>query len=411
MCHSLLPLSRDMKIEALATARKTRSAQRATSRILGPATMAAALFAVPCEGMSEETRLWWSGFYAGGHVGAVWGGSRIRATPFEPSVDGTQPLTVRDLQFGPGAGGLQAGWNGRIGGAWMFGVEADLTFPNQMDTHRDIFVPSGIYSRVDDVQSYGSLRARVGHAFGDWLLYGTAGVAGVRAYVSRTQQFGAALGGFAQAGDSEVARTWRFGWTLGGGVELNLSDAWSAKLEYLHTSFDTRGTYFPLAGQSIASNLRLNEVRLGLNYHFGEPGKDAPARGGILPNLEMLSIHGQTTQVLQSNFPFRARYSGPNSLFPGFQTRETISVTGYLGFRPWVGTEFYFNPEPFQGFGLSQTHGAAGFPNGEAQKGGSSYPRYSTARLFMRQSIGFGGEQETIDGGANQFGGKSTSRG
>jgi hypothetical protein len=39
---------------------------------------------------------------------------------------------------------------------------------------------------------------------------------------------------------------------------------------------------------------------------------------------------------------------------------------------PWDGTEIYVNPELMQGFGLSNTLEAAGFPDGEAQKIGLS---------------------------------------
>ena len=63
------------------------------------------------------------------------------------------------------------------------------------------------------------------------------------------------------------------------------------------------------------------------------------------------SIHAQSTVIGQSNAPFPAAYSGTNSLFPGYQVRETFRVTGFLGERAFEGTAFYFNPEPFQGFG------------------------------------------------------------
>jgi hypothetical protein len=36
--------------------------------------------------------------------------------------------------------------------------------------------------------------------------------------------------------------------------------------------------------------------------------------------------------------------------------------------------------------------GAAGFPNGEAQKSNFPYPHHSTSRLFLRQTLGLGGE-------------------
>ena len=59
-----------------------------------------------------------------------------------------------------------------------------------------------------------------------------------------------------------------------------------------------------------------------------------------------------------------------------------------------------------QGFGLSDTLGVAGFPNGEAQKSSFPMPRFNIARVFLRQTFGLGGEQETIEDGPNQLAGK-----
>ena len=59
-----------------------------------------------------------------------------------------------------------------------------------------------------------------------------------------------------------------------------------------------------------------------------------------------------------------------------------------------------------QGFGLSNTLGVAGFPNGEAQKSDFPIPRIDIARVFVRQTFGLGGEQETIEDGPNQLAGK-----
>ena len=82
-------------------------------------------------------------------------------------------------------------------------------------------------------------------------------------------------------------------------------------------------------------------------------------------------------------------------------------MTGFFGFKdPYEGTEFYFNPEPFQGFGLSNTHGLAGFSNIEAQKAGYDFPHYNTARLFLRHVFGLGGEQEDLPDAPNQVGEK-----
>ena len=85
----------------------------------------------------------------------------------------------------------------------------------------------------------------------------------------------------------------------------------------------------------------------------------------------------------QGNPPFPAAYTGENSLFPFYQMRETFSLDGYLGYKAFEGTEFYFQSGAFQGFGLSVTHGLAAFPNDEAQKAGFDFPHYNTARLFL----------------------------
>ena len=50
----------------------------------------------------------------------------------------------------------------------------------------------------------------------------------------------------------------------------------------------------------------------------------------------------------------------------------------------------------WQGFGLSQTFGIEAFPNGDAYKAGTEIPDFMFARLFIRQTIGLGGEQEDV---------------
>src|SRR6185295_6205600 len=45
-------------------------------------------------------------------------------------------------------------------------------------------------------------------------------------------------------------------------------------------------------------------------------------------------------------------------------------------------------------------------PNGEAQKSNFPYPHYNTSRLFLRQTFGFGGEQEELASGQLQLSNK-----
>lgn len=118
------------------------------------------------------------------------------------------------------------------------------------------------------------------------------------------------------------------------------------------------------------------------------------------------SLHAQLTGVYQGYPAFHSPYQGPNSLSGDTQIRESLSSTAYLGRRlPWQGGELYFNPEFNQGFGLGHTLGIEGFPNGEAQKAGFDTPKPNVARLFLRQTFGFGGEQEQVEDDLNQLAG------
>jgi high affinity Mn2+ porin len=107
--------------------------------------------------------------------------------------------------------------------------------------------------------------------------------------------------------------------------------------------------------------------------------------------------HLQNTVIVQGDPGFPAAYSGPNSLSSGGEVRETISLDLYAGARLWRGAEAYVDGLLWQGFGLSQTRGIEGFPNGEAFRLGTHTPNVTFARLFLRQSFGFGGEQEKVE--------------
>jgi high affinity Mn2+ porin len=120
---------------------------------------------------------------------------------------------------------------------------------------------------------------------------------------------------------------------------------------------------------------------------------------------EQWSAHFQFTGVAQGYPSFRSPFEGANSLPSGGEVRETLSATAFLGGRlPWGGGELYIDPEFNQGFGLDNTLGIAGFPNGEAQKAGFETPKLNVARLFLRQTFGLGGDKETLEPDANQLG-------
>ncbi|MDE2361200.1 MAG: carbohydrate porin [Hyphomicrobiales bacterium] len=354
---------------------------------------------------SAPPTLAWQGFYFGGQAAAISAGSGWRAGGVASSDSGFADLRARDGQFGPLVGGFEAGYNAIFANRFLLGFELDASFADVMESGRFAYSPfAGAYQINDKIEMSGTARARAGVASGNWLAYATGGLAIARDRIQRTQFVPGMSSGFAAAGDVDTAWRWRYGFSLGAGVEARLSPDWSAKLEYLYSQFGRSAVYFPLAQQTYASDLRAHQVRLGLNYHFGEKPEDAPK--GLLGDMENWSIHGQSTFVAQNAFAFPARYSGANSLSNAAQLRETFSATAFVGVRLPTGTELYYNPEPFQGFGLSGTHGVAAFPNNEAQKAGFNYPHYNSSRLFVRQVFGLGGETEKIEDGQNQVAGE-----
>jgi high affinity Mn2+ porin len=129
------------------------------------------------------------------------------------------------------------------------------------------------------------------------------------------------------------------------------------------------------------------------------------ARTGQDQAPEDFSIHGQYTLTIQGKPRFDSPYEGKNSLSSHAEAREAETATLFLGARLWSGAELYFNPELSQGKGLSNTFGLGGYSNGEAQKGGTTLPKFYPARYFFKQVIGLGGEEERVEAGPNQLGG------
>lgn len=290
----------------------------------------------------------------------------------------------------------------------MLGVETDASFPNSIAGISTGVSNVGVATYGDTVLSFGMIRGRLGYVLdNNWLVYGTGGFAWSYDQLTRTQL----TGGILAPGTDDGAFLWRFGWAAGAGVEIPVAPSWSARLEYLYTGFGNRSRAFNTSGDVFNSNLSLQEVRLGLDYKLF----DAPSQGDSLitktpslPTEQIWAVHGQTTFVEQYAAPFRAPYSGPNSLASN-SGRETWDATAYLGLRLWDGAEAWINPEIDQGFGLSGTLGVAGFTSGEAYKTGANYPYTRLQRAFIRQTINLGGETQKVDEGINQFAGEQTA--
>jgi high affinity Mn2+ porin len=140
---------------------------------------------------------------------------------------------------------------------------------------------------------------------------------------------------------------------------------------------------------------------MGIPVARGQEGS-APDQGPnsndpTLPNSQPWNFHLQSTAGTQFHPSFPAEYSGPNSLDPRNEIKDTVSVDVMGGVRLWRGAEFFGDVVIWQGYGLSNTLGMAGFPNGEAYRIGRTYPDAYLCRAFIRETIGLGGEKEASD--------------
>lgn len=108
------------------------------------------------------------------------------------------------------------------------------------------------------------------------------------------------------------------------------------------------------------------------------------------------NFHVQNTDIVEGYPAFSSKYSGPNSLPSGGETRESVSFDLLAGVHLWPGAEAHVDGLMWQGFGFHDTLGVEGFPNGEAFRLGTDVPNGAITRLFIRQTVGFGGEQEDV---------------
>lgn len=345
----------------------------------------------------------WTGWNVGSQLGYIAGKSNFSlAAPGAPPTLGVIDLTQPISAFkgtGPYAIGLSAGYDHMFPSRAVIGFEGDLSFPNVISGTTPIATAQGTGTLQKHVQMMGTLRARLGYSSGPWLFYATGGLA------LSSDQFALGLSDGANGGSGTLTR---LGTVWGVGAEFVLSENWSARFEFLASTFGTVDKTVSSDAQRFSSDLAFQTTRLGVNYHFDKVGSQA-FREGLKPfEASQFSLRGQTTYLQQYAAPFRSPYTGTNSLRPD-QTRETWDLTLYGGYQPWKGGEFWINPEIDQGFGLSSTLGVAGFPSGEAYKVGSATPYARIPRAFFRQTINLGGDTRKVDSDLNQFAATQTT--
>lgn len=236
----------------------------------------------------------WTGFYVGGNIGYGWGENT------DPSLSLVNPgnagfitsfLTTGLPGFSSGNqypnlnpdgvfGGLQAGYDRQFG-TWVLGMVADIQAADFRD--RRAVTTSALTTGANSDETlaakitwFGTVRGKAGVAMGDWLAYGTGGLA----YGNTESSVGLACTpgglGCANIGFAGSSSEVRVGWSAGAGISKMFAGNWNVGLEYLHidlgrssvTGVSTTG-FFP--NTTITQSQRFIEdmVRLTVNYKFG----------------------------------------------------------------------------------------------------------------------------------------------
>lgn len=123
-----------------------------------------------------------------------------------------------------------------------------------------------------------------------------------------------------------------------------------------------------------------------LPVYAQDVGQGAPS-----PPEQRWNFHFQSTLIGQGVLPFRAEYSGVNSLEPHGEVKDSFSFDITAHVRLWRGGELVADVLSWQGYGLSKTTGLAGFPNGEAYRVGKTYPDAFVSRAYLRETVSLGG--------------------
>lgn len=220
----------------------------------------------------------WTGLYVGAHGGYAWADAQGHvAHPCPACLPPAFPQAFAGSENIGGDswhGGLQAGANVHMGGI-VLGIEADASFADMTGDHvyrMDFDTDWAVKSKID---TFGTVRGRLGFTSGNMLFYGTAGLAWAR--VETDMQTISITGPVVM---SELSsKQWHVGWTAGGGVEWAFAPGWSLKGEYLYVDLgsadhDPRGLAY--AGtpaqfehsEKMKVDLDMHIVRGGINYRF-----------------------------------------------------------------------------------------------------------------------------------------------
>ncbi|MGD0400823.1 MAG: outer membrane protein [Syntrophobacteraceae bacterium] len=218
----------------------------------------------------------WTGFYGGLNAGLVANDSSYTAGPAGLLA---KELPPEELPFVTHSGNLNncsATFGGQVGynyqcGCFVYGLETDFNYNGSSTsvTGPTFLFPGGTYTGNQQIDYFGTLRARLGYTPANrLLLYVTGGLA--YGDVSSSTTSYTPVGLFYGSSSGMQA-----GWTAGFGTEYAITNCWSIKLEYLYidlgsTSYTSGFPDIPGVGAVYSTNVDTAQhiMRVGFNFKF-----------------------------------------------------------------------------------------------------------------------------------------------
>jgi outer membrane immunogenic protein len=180
----------------------------------------------------------WQGLYIGGAAGGDIGNAHPHG------------LVNKDVPLRGGSASVLAGYN------WQSGP---LVLGLEMDAGKSWAAGSKIFSGASTVSAdhnwVSSLRARLGYAFGDVMVYGTGG------YARGSFDVGMTSPGTINHLSQTVG-----GYVVGAGIEKRFTQQLSGRIEALH--YDFGGHSFTFSSGAMPVDLTMSTVRAGITWRF-----------------------------------------------------------------------------------------------------------------------------------------------
>jgi len=207
--------------------------------------LAADLGPAPVEPVAPIYIYNWNGFYVGADIGYAWTSADVDIPGASTSPDSSGVV-----------GGIYVGYNAQFN-QFVVGLEADAEASSNSDsaTVEGGLLLGSVTGKADE-KWRGSVRARLGYAFDNFLPYITGGVAWSDWDTTATSEFL----GTVKNSDTFV------GWTIGAGLEYGFTPNLIGRVEYRYTDFGSNDTDTVLG--TLKTDLKDNAVRIGLAYKF-----------------------------------------------------------------------------------------------------------------------------------------------